>query len=106
MLQLGNLKLNQITNQLKYLDLSFCIANDGVLDELISSCQSLEKLSLKNVSLSAKLINGIAKNGETFKVLNLEGCRGLVLNAWDIKVTFSGRGSEISSQTTLDFDFL
>ena len=56
---LGNLSLCETSKHLKYLDLNFCKANDGVLSELISSCQSLEKLSMKNLTLNAKLINKI-----------------------------------------------
>ena len=56
---LGNFNLCETTKQLKYLDLNFCKANDGVLSELISSCQSLEKLSMKNLTLNGKLIDRI-----------------------------------------------
>ena len=55
---IGNMNLNQ-KSPLKYLDLNFCKANDGVLNNLISACDSLEKLSLRNLTLNGKMIKAI-----------------------------------------------
>ena len=55
---IGNMNLNQ-KSSLKYLDLNFCKANDGVLNNLISACDSLEKLSLRNLTLNGKMIKAI-----------------------------------------------
>ena len=55
---IGNMNLNQ-KSPLKYLDLNFCKANDGVLNSLISACDSLEKLSLRNLTLNGKMIKAI-----------------------------------------------
>ena len=73
----GDLNLNQRTS-LKYLDLNFCGGNGDVFTNLISACDSLEKLSLKNATLNKEMINAISKNGKTLQVLNLEGCRGFI----------------------------
>ena len=55
---IGNMNLNRKFS-LKYLDLNFCKANDGVLNNLISACDSLEKLSLRNLTLNGKMIKAI-----------------------------------------------
>jgi hypothetical protein len=55
---IGSTNLNQ-KSSLKYLDLNFCKANDGVLNNLISACDSLEKLSLRNLTLNGKMIEAI-----------------------------------------------
>ena len=54
----GSLNLSRNDYDVKYLNLWHCRANDGVLEKLISSCQSLLKLSLFGLSLSANLMNG------------------------------------------------
>ena len=46
-------------SSLKYLDLNQIQANDGVLNNLISACDSLEKLSLRNLTLNGKMIEAI-----------------------------------------------
>ena len=80
---IGNMNLNQ-KSPLKYLDLNFCKANDDVLNNLISACDSLEKLSLRNLTLNGKMIKAISENGKTLQVLNLEGCCGLILDRYRI----------------------
>ena len=44
------------------------------LEVILASCNSLEKLSLRYVSISNKMILGINQNGKTLKKLNLEEC--------------------------------
>ena len=45
-------------SNLKYLDLSWCTCDeDIVLEELLGSCHSLKKLSLKGVTISSNMVN-------------------------------------------------
>ena len=45
-------------SNLKYLDLSWCTCDDDiVLEELLQSCYSLKKLSLKGVTISSNMVN-------------------------------------------------
>ena len=63
--------LTKRSSLLKYLDLSNCdAAHDDVLEELIGSCHSLEKLSLGKLTLGLGLdmIQTIIENGQTLKV--------------------------------------
>ena len=71
----GILKLNRPT-QLQYLDLTKTkSSSDEVLDELLGSCYSLQKLSVKHSKIS--LVNKICQqNWKSLKVLNFEK-RGL-----------------------------
>ena len=76
----GNLKLKNPTS-LKFLDISNCHANYGVLDEIFASCYSLEKLCLIDFNLESININDMtALNGQKLQVLNMINCRGLELD--------------------------
>jgi hypothetical protein len=59
------------------LNLSNCRADEGVLEKLISSCQSLQKLSLARLSLSSDRMNSC--NYEQIQTLDLDSYRGLDL---------------------------
>ena len=48
----GALKLSRKDYNVKYLNLTNCTADQGVLEKLISSCQCLQKLSLCNLELN------------------------------------------------------
>ena len=62
--------------------MSACDGNESFLEELLESCSSLEKLSMYNLKLSFKMISSIcSQNGKTLKILDLEGCYGLDLEA-------------------------
>ena len=52
----GDLKLSRNDYNVKYLDLSHCDADKGVLEKLISSCLSLQKLLLVNLELNSNAI--------------------------------------------------
>ena len=66
---------------LKSLDISNCDANQGVLDEILASCYSLEKLCLIDFNLESINISDMAAlNGQTLQVLNMINCRGLNLD--------------------------
>jgi len=73
----GSLKLSRKEYDVKYLNLSNCRADEGVLGKLISSCQSLQKLSLARLSLSSDAINSC--NYEQIQTLDLNSFRGLDL---------------------------
>ena len=71
----GNLSLIQ-NSQLRELDLSNCRATtyystSGVLEELVKSCDSLQKLSLIGLKLTPKMVSSICKNNQTLQLLNL-----------------------------------
>ena len=75
------MKLNQCC-ELKFLDLGHCNADYQVVEELLSSCHSLENLSMKGLTLNSKIIEAFSlKNGKTMKVLDLSSCKGLVLES-------------------------
>ena len=70
---LGNLSLIQ-NSQLRELDLSNCRATtyystSGVLEELVKSCDSLQKLSLIGLKLTPKMVSSVCKNSQTLQVL-------------------------------------
>ena len=70
----GTLDLAKEIYPVKYLDLSNCDAsNDTVLEELVGSCYSLQKLSLSKLTLGlhSNMVQNIVQNGFTLKVLNL-----------------------------------
>ena len=71
----GNLSLIQ-NSQLRELDLSNCRATtyystSGVLEELVKSCDSLQKLSLIGLKFTPKMVSSICKNSQTLQLLNL-----------------------------------
>ena len=74
----GNLKLEKRT-VLKCLDISNCRSNQGVKEEVLASCHSLEKLCLIESKLESINMNDLtAQNGQTLQVLNMINCRGLL----------------------------
>ena len=77
----GSLKLAKRTS-LKHLDVSGFHADQGVLDKILASCYSLEKLWLIDFyKLQSININALSmQNGQTLQVLNMIGCRRLNLD--------------------------
>ena len=72
----GNLRLEKRT-LLKCLDISNCRSNQGVFDEVLASCYSLEKLCLIESRLGSINMNDLtAQNGQTLQVLNMINCTG------------------------------
>ena len=65
-------------SKLKYLDLTGCETNKGIL----SLCTCLQKLSLRHLSLNNKIIRKISvQNGQTLQTLDLFRCAGLTLES-------------------------
>ena len=74
----GVLKLKN-PSQLRYLDLSGTRSSQRILKGILDSCYSLEKLSLSHCYLNRNYINSVChQNGQTLKVLDLQGCKGLI----------------------------
>ena len=78
-------KLNLKASQLKCLIASNLIgysdhhSNHEILDILLGSCHTLEKLSLNSVTLNERMIASICiQNGKTLTVLRLNGCNRLL----------------------------
>ena len=76
----GRLDLTKEIYPVKYLDLSNCdtsedYSNDNVLEELVGSCYSLQKLSLSKLTLGlhSNMVQNIVQNGFTLKVRPLSG---------------------------------
>ena len=70
----GNLSLVQ-KSQLIKLNMSNCKEKEisyGVVEDLLASCQSLERLSLKGLPLTSKRVALICKNSQTLQVLILD----------------------------------
>ena len=76
----GSLNLIQ-KSQLRKLDLSYC---NGILEELLASCDSLQNLSLKGLKISSNMMDSIYRNSQTLQVINLYnscmvGCNEILL---------------------------
>ena len=70
----GKLSLVQ-KSQLIKLNLSNCKEKEisyGVVEELLASCQSLKRLSLKGLPLTSKRVSRICKNSQTLQELILD----------------------------------
>ena len=69
-------------SELITLDISDCKANEGVLEELVGSCHSLEKFAMMDLVAGSLMLRNICEqNGTTLKALNMGQCRGLPLNS-------------------------
>ena len=51
--------------------LVYCAKSIDVLEELLSSCCSLQHLAIVNLGLTPKMVASICKNGKTLQILNL-----------------------------------
>ena len=81
----GKMCLNKVS-KLRYLDLKNCFDNDGCFEEILSSCNCLQKLSMACCflfqPLSQNMIKSICfQNGETLQTLDLRGCEGLLVSS-------------------------
>ena len=76
--QINGKSLKCNSSQLKCLDLSFCQSSRQVFDDLLSSCHSLEKLSLVSqchIMLNKDLVKTMCHQfGATLQVLNVSNC--------------------------------
>ena len=76
--QINGESLRCNSSQLKCLDLSFCQSSHQVFDDLLSSCHSLEKLSLASqcrIMLNKDLVKTMCHQfGASLKVLNVSNC--------------------------------
>ena len=66
---LGSLSLHQ-KSQLKELEF-YCVENNEVLEEILSSCYSLEQLDMLGIKITPKMTPGICQNAKTLQRLNL-----------------------------------
>ena len=64
-------KLSRNDYDVKYLNLDCCTADQGVLEKLISSCKSLQKLSLCNLELNSNAMKmlGLNQQNQIIQVL-------------------------------------
>lgn len=65
----GNLKSIKASD-LKYLDLTYCNADQEVIEKILTSCHFLEKISLHNIVLNSKTVDSICMNGQTLLVIS------------------------------------
>ena len=72
----GALKLSRKDYNVKYLNLHHCSADQGVLEKLISSCKSLQKLSLASLELDS---NAVFFPHQELQTLDLNAFKGLDL---------------------------
>lgn len=70
---------------LRFLDLGHCDINERSMNELLFSCQSLEKLSLELSMFDPQTVKNTIciQNGQTLKTLDLE--------TWDLSISISNR---------------
>ena len=73
----GDLKLSKKDYNVKYLNLRCCDAGPGVLEKLINSCQSLQKLSLCHMELNSNAMKSFSH--QKLQTLDLSAFRGLNL---------------------------
>ena len=74
----GNLKLNKYY-PLKYLDLCTCKCEISDLNDLVASCDSLEKLSMCFLTINSEIVQNISfLNGQSLQVLDLYYVKGTV----------------------------
>ena len=74
----GNLKLSKYYS-LKYLDLCTCKCEISDLNNLVASCDSLEKLSLCFLTINSEIVKNISVfNGQSLQVLDLYYVKGTV----------------------------
>ncbi|CAO1348653.1 unnamed protein product [Diamesa hyperborea] len=71
-----SLDLNSFTTKLQYLDLSLASIEVASLQQLLSVCRSLKKLSLEHVNVDLSVCQQIAQNRQ-LEALNLGMCNGL-----------------------------
>jgi hypothetical protein len=65
-----------------------CKANYKVIEELLSSCQSLQKLSLAKLTLNFEMIKNLClQNGSTLQTLDLSYCKGLTFDCIEWIIT-------------------
>ena len=93
---LGSLSLDK-ESQLRNLNLDDC-TNIEVLEELLASCYSLEKLEMQYATIGPKLEASIRQNGKTLQILNLYysfGMQGyylsIIRDCQELKEVYFGR---------------
>ena len=89
-MELGNVTKDKMclkkVSKLRCLDLKCCMASNDCFEEILTSCYSLQKLSITSgffhILFSQKMIENICyQNSTTLKTMNLRGCRGLNLDS-------------------------
>ena len=95
---LGSLSLDK-ESQLRNLNLDDC-TNIEVLEELLASCYSLEKLEMQYATIGPKLAASIQQNGKTLQILNLYYsfglqeytiCNDIIRDCQELKEVYFGR---------------
>ena len=104
---LGSLSLDK-ESQLRNLNLDDC-TNIEVLEELLASCYSLEKLEMQYATIGPKMTDSIRQNGKTLQILNLYYSFGhrnsylyIIRDCQELKEVYFGR-IKLSDQ---DLNFL
>ena len=72
---LGSLSLKNIS-QLRELDFEDCFTSVGVVEEILASCCSLQKLVMPESSMTPKMAASICQNRKTLQILDLYQCSG------------------------------
>ena len=73
----SKLKYLQMTDFESMLNESLDTLHYDIMEKILASCYSLEKLSLKHVTLTPSMIKSICmQNGQTLQSLSLEDCKG------------------------------
>jgi len=75
----GDLKLSRNDYNVKYLNISWCKADKGVLEKLISSCQLLQKLSVASLGRTVGVNVLKSLNPQKLQTLDLNSFKGLDL---------------------------
>ena len=73
----GDLKLSRNDYNVKYLNISWCKADKGVLEKLISSCQLLQKLSVASLGRTVGVNVLKSLNPQKLQTLDLNSFEGL-----------------------------
>ena len=71
-------KKSEVSWKLKYLEISqsddLALRDLNVPKGLLENCHNLQKLAVDNLKLNSEEIEQICQNGETLRILSLEGC--------------------------------
>ena len=98
------LKLNKIS-QLKHLNLGGCQINERSRNDLLFSCQYLERLSLNAVNLPTHAIKSIClQNGKTLQKLDRSSHNYKLAPAYGKRFSYTWRNTQLKESRKLQFE--
>ena len=118
----GSLSLNEFKSQIRVLNLSQISSSSEetfVLEELLSSCFSLQHLIMEGESITPQMASSVCKNGKTLQILNLNSSyldfissqpinyfQAIIKGCQELKEIDLGHVNETNGLTLEDLEFL